>query len=322
MNRRISLISIIFLIIFSLSVNISIAQDSNFLLPINEIENRYQQGELKIINHLNLRDTGIVKRIILNWPDGVNTMAKWKKAPIGGHETNNAPRHELAAYQFQKLFIDENEYVVPPTIVRFFSFDEYKKIESEKRQFYATFDDVEGVCYVLQYWLQSVGTKNIYDAGRFESDPTYARNLANMNIFTYLIRHNDSNKGNFLISQDPDNPRVFAVDNGMAFNSLESERGHEWRDIQVTRLPRETIERVRKIDLEMLKQTLGVVAQFQITNEQMEFVEPTENINPLIGVRITKSTIQFGLTEKEIKDIYERQQKLLNRIDSGKIELF
>lgn len=298
------------------------AQDSNFQLPINEIENRYQHGELKIVNYINLRDTGIIKRIILYWPDGVSTMAKWKKVPIGGHETNNAPRYELAAYQFQKLFLEESEYVVPPTVIRFFTFDEYKKIESEKRQFYSTFENAEGVIYVLQYWLQNVSTNNIFDEARIESDAEYSRNVANLNIFTYLIRHNDSNKGNFLISKDTGSPRVFAVDNGMAFQSLESKSGIEWRKIRVERLPKDTIEKIRKINLDMLRSSLGVVAQFQINNNTMTGVEPTENIDIEKGVRITEDIIQFGLTEKEIIDIYDRHQKLLKQIDEGDIELF
>jgi hypothetical protein len=58
-----------------------------------------------------------------------------------------------------------------------------------------------------------------------------------MNILSYLIEHKDSNVGNFLISKDATNPRVFAVDNSYAFGSPESDRGHDWRFIRVKRLP-------------------------------------------------------------------------------------
>lgn len=206
--------------------------------------------------------------------------------------------------------------------MRSFPLKKYREIEHSIVQIKPTFDNTQCVCFVLQYWLENVSTDNIYDKKRFENNTTYARYLANMNILSYLIRHVDSNIGNFLISTDPNSPRVFAVDNGMAFDSREGQRGHEWRDIRIKRLPRKTLERVRKIELETLYKTLGVVAQYKVHNGQLLFVECTENINPKKGVRVSEDVIQLGLTKREIDDIFNRQQKLLKRIDTGKIKIF
>ena len=46
--------------------------------------------------------------------------------------------------------------------------------------------------------------------------------MANFNVFTYLVSHNDENEGNYLISGVEDNPRVFSVDNGLAFDNIGS----------------------------------------------------------------------------------------------------
>ncbi|MFQ5485185.1 MAG: hypothetical protein ACE5DO_07610 [Desulfobacterales bacterium] len=323
MRKPILTIKSLSLLFIAISLSNSLAQDSNFLLPIKEIERRFQFEDLDIFKFKDARfRNDIVKRLILRWSDGSYTQAKWKRAPSGGHITNNAPRYEIAAYQFQKLFLDENEYVVPPTIMRCFPLKKYRELERSIVQIKPTFGNTQCVCIVLQYWLQNVGNDNIYDKKRFENDATYARHLANMNIFSYLIRHNDSNIGNFLISRDPNNPRVFAVDNGMAFDSRESERGHEWRDIRVKRLPRKTLERVRNIQLETLHKILGVVAQYEIQDGQLKFVESTENINPKKGVRISENVIQLGLTKREIDGIFKRRQQLIKKIDAGKIKIF
>lgn len=322
MNKLISTIVPLSLLFITISLGNSLAQDSNFLLPIKEIERRLQFEDLDIFKSADLRKNGSVKRVILRWSDGSYTRAKWKRAPRSGHSHNNAPRYEIATYQFQKLFLDENEYVVPPTIMRSFPLKKYREIEHSIVQINPTFDNTQCVCFVLQYWLENVSTDNIYDKKCFENDTTYARHLANMNILSYLIRHNDSNIGNFVISTDTSNPRVFAVDNGMAFDSRESERGHEWRDIRVKRLPGKTLERLRNIQLETLHKTLGVVAQYEVQDGQLKFVESTENINPRKGVRVSENVIQIGLTKKEIDDIFKRQQQLIKRIDTGKFKIF
>jgi hypothetical protein len=299
-----------------------LAQNSNFLLPIAEIERRFQFEDLDIFKSEDLRKNGSVKRVILRWSDGSYARAKWKRAPHNGHTRNNAPRFELAAYQYQKLFLHENEYVVPPTVMRSLPVTKYQEIEKRTAKIEPTFDNTKSVCFVLQYWLENVNTNDVYSKERFQSDLTYARSLANMNLLCYLIKHNDSNVGNFLISTDPNEPRVFAVDNGMAFDSRESPRGQEWRVIRVKRLPNLTVERVRHIQLQDLHQTLGVVLQYEVQDGQLKFVESTENINPKKGVRVSEDVIQFGLTDREIDDIFKRQQQLIKRIETGKIKLF
>ena len=81
-----------------------------------------------------------------------------------------------------------------------------------------------------------------------------------------------------LTSTDPDNPRVFTVDNGVTFSSQESNRGTKWRYIIVKRLPKKTIEALRGITSEKLHKALGVIAQIDIKDGNIRSVDPTENI--------------------------------------------
>lgn len=197
------------------------AQDSNFWFSIPEIERILKSGDWQVskvstISRLGSETFYQAKRATLELSTGKSMQIKWKTAPRAGEDFNNQPRYEIAAYELQKLFLTPGYYVVPPTLGLALPIQQYRRIESDVLP---TFDDTKSVFFVAQYWLDNVTIEDILDKARFESDTTYARHLANVNILSYLIKHRDSNVGNFLISTDPKNPRVFAVDNGIAFES-------------------------------------------------------------------------------------------------------
>lgn len=298
----------------------SSAQDSNFLHSIEEIEHKLLHEDFEVFRYTDLRFKGdISKRAILMFPEVKYMQVKWRRAREGADEFNNNPRYETAAYQIQKLFLDENEFVVPPTLCRVFPFAQYLGIEPHVGP---TFRKPDMVLVLLQYWLEEVSVDDIFDKDRFKNDPLYTRHFANVNILTYLIRHSDSNKGNLLISKDKSNPRVFAVDNGVSFMSQHSDRGTKWHKLQVKKLPAKTIERLREITPDDLNRALSVVAQFEIQNGQMKSVPATESLDEKKGVRRYGNIIQLGLTAREIHEVEKRLKDLLKKVDEGKYTLF
>ncbi len=293
---------------------------TNLIMPVAEIEQKLQTGEFSIYKFGDARfDGDITKRVILQFDDDKLLQVKWRRAINGADVFNNRPRYELAAYAIQKLFLDEDEYVVPPTCARGWPLKKYRKYDSAVD---ATFTKPPIVFFVLQCWLENVALAEIHDKARFKKDSLYARHFANMNIFSYLIYHSDSNRGNALISTLPDQPRVFIVDNGVAFDSEPSNRGTKWREIRVNRLPRKTIERLKSITREQLDQTLAVVAEYKIENGGLTPVEFSENFNSKAGVRRKKNRLQMGLNRLEIKNVHSRLKDLLKRVEKGKFELF
>ena len=143
-----------------------------------------------------------------------------------------------------------------------------------------------------------------FDLDRFASDPSYAGHWANTNLFTHFIFQSDSNTGNLLISVMASNPRIFSVDNGVAFQSEESNRGTRWRRLQVDRFPASTVERLRSITEQQLHDLLGVLAQWEVVEGELARVEPTENLRRQRGVREEDGVIQIGLTDEEIDDVW------------------
>ncbi len=318
--RRTQVTGAVLLFVFFARLDAALAQDSNFLHPIDFIEQRLQYEPFEIFRLRDSRFEGdVTKYAILKWPDTTYMRVKWKKALPGGAGQNNEPRYEIAAYELQKFFLVEESYVVPPTMGRSLPLEQYLKVEKDAQP---TFKNTDCVFFVLQYWLENVTQEAVFDKKRAEKDSAYARHLGNVNILSYLIKHKDANVGNFLISKDEKNPRVFAVDNSLAFMSLESNRGVEWQHIRVKRLPANTVAKLRKITKAQLIEELQTVAEFEIKDGQLIPAEITPCLNPKKGVRITDERVQFGLTRHEIKLVYNRLQRLLARIDKGKIETF
>jgi hypothetical protein len=313
-------IAAVYLALVILLVARAHAQDANFLVPIDVIERRLLVEPLVVLDERGSRAEGDrTSRVVLTYPDSSVMVVKWAKSAPGGATFNNEPRYEIAAYLLQKLFLDEADFVVPPTLPRAVPLSWLKQYDPQAS---STFDKTSSVVMVMQYWLQQVTPDKFYDEKRLESDSIYARHFGDFNVLTYLVRHNDSNVGNFLISQNAENPRVFSVDNGVAFRSPISNRGYEWRDLKVKKLPRATVERLRKITHEDLERALGVVAHFEIRDGELVAAEASANLNAGRGVRRTDQAVQFGLTTAEIRDVENRIRDLIKRLDEGKIAVF
>ncbi len=298
----------------------TLAQNQNILLPIPDLEARLSEGPLNVIDWRGSRaERDRTQRVALTYEDSTVLVVKWAKSAPGGSTFNNEPRYEIAAYELQKLFLDPVDYVVPPTVLRAVPVDWLRTYDEDARP---TFEDAQSVLVVMQYWLFNVTNENFWSKERFEQDTVYARYLANMNVLTHLINHTDENVGNFLIARDSSEPRLFSVDNGVAFRSERSNRGHSWRDLRVDRLPHATVAMLRTITREDLDRTLGVLATFAIQEGMLLPVGSSENLNQGRGVRREDGYVQLGLTRSEIADVENRLRRLLGRIDSGRISTF
>lgn len=294
-------------------------QDANYLMPIPEIETILREAPLNVVRTQGSRFEGDRTQFVtLRLADGSSINVKWAAAPPGGEAFNNQPRYELAAYELQKLFLDPPEYVVPPTIARVLSLDWYRTLDDRTR---ATFSNTSSVLVVLQYWLLQVTREGFYDPDRARADTVYARHLGNMNILSHLIYHSDANEGNFLISEYPDNPRVFTVDNGITFRSQASNRGTFWRDLHLDVLPAHTVERLRWLTPDELHERLGVLLQYRVVDGQLVPETPGPNLNPGRGVRTEDGIIQLGLSSREIDEVADRLRRLVERVNGGRILL-
>jgi hypothetical protein len=247
-------------------------------------------------------------------------IAKWKRVPPFLDTVNNSPRREIAAYEVQKLVLEPEDYVVPTSVLRCVPaslFPEPRKHPS------GPLPGSSCELGVFSVWMQNVTLPDIlFDPERFEREPRYARHLGNFNLATYLMRHLDGRRGNFLVSTNEADRRVFAVDNGVAFGGIwYNWFVQNWHRIRVPALPRdgvERLERVRQNDLE----ALAVVAQLRKGDHGIWTpTPPGPAFDEDDGARLQGSFVQFGLTDDEIEDLSERIEDLVEEVEEGDTEL-
>ena len=298
----------------------AMAQDSNITRPIDELERLLAAEPLVITGAEISRPKAkgdITLKADVSFGGAPPLRVKLRKAEPGGEEFNNVPRYDLAAYQLQKLFIPPQEYVVPPTALRMVDLADFQKYQADVKR---TFGGADQVLAVLQYWLSDIlVVADVYDTERFNSDPVYARHIGQLNVLTHLIQHRDSNVGNFLIGKAPVGARVFSIDHGVAFASIDSDRGELWKDMRVRRLPADTVAELRKITQASLEQKLLVLAQWRLEGDRFVAVPPGPPLSVHIGVRRKGKDLQMGLTRSEIQAVHRLLTKLLERVDKGEI---
>ena len=303
-----------------------LAQDSNITMPVGELERMLANDPMRIVSADKSRPKApgdITSKADVSFGGREPFRVKLRRSEPGADGFNNVPRYDLAAYAIQQMLMDPNEYVVPPTALRMFPVAEFKSFYHDPDAVKPTFKGADEVMCVVQYWLQNVKVlPDILDRARFDTDPVYARHIGELNVFTYLIEHRDSNMGNFLISKVEQGPRVFSIDHGVAFASLDSDRGTDWLELRVDRLPKDTIERVRTMDKDMLTSKLGVLGQWELRDGHYVPVPLTANLRPTRGVRIEGGVVQMGLTREEISAVARQARNLLNKVDRGKVQVY
>jgi hypothetical protein len=301
------------------------AQDRNITLPVADLEHMLGSEPMQIVAATISRPklqgaTDITLKADVTFSERPPIRVKLRKAERGGETFNNVPRYDLAAYELQKLLMDAQEYVVPPSALRMLPVAQLKPYAPDAR---ATFPGSDDVLCVVQYWLQDVTVpQDVLFPERFESDALYARHIGQLNVLTYLIGHRDSNLGNFMVSAVPEGARVFSIDNGVAFASEGSDRGELWRSMRVKRLPADTVARLRKLTEAELNSRLGVLAEWKLENGHYVAISPGENLRPRSGVRRKEGVVQMGLSQGEIGAVWSRAQKLLRMIDDGDIATY
>jgi hypothetical protein len=250
----------------------------------------------------------------------VTFSAKWKPVPSWLESWNNSPRRELATYEVQRLFLDPEDYVVPPTTLRCIAIDEYRKIFGGGDPF----KDSRCVLGVLALWLDNVRIEGtLLDEARFKQDGNYANRLALFNLLTFLVDHKDGRSNNFLVSKNEADRRVFAIDNGISFDAwIWNWFVPNWNTIRVPAVPEAAVTRLRSVKDEDINR-LGVVSEFRLDAQGVyRPAKAGPNLDPSTGARTAEGTVQFGLTDDEVEDVHEKFEELLTQVDSGDLPVF
>ena len=293
-------------------------------LPPGELEHVLMHEALVVRSHepIGRGVTGAAKEKVDIAADGDAFALKWKPVPAGDADGwNNSPRRELAAYEVQKWFLDPEDYVVPTSALRCSPLERYRLLDPDAEP---TIPGVRCVLGWVMVWLEHVTVpERLYERDRFLADPAYAFHFANFNLLTYLIDHRDGRAGNFLVSDDATNRRVFSVDNGIAFDPLiYNYFTSNWHRLRVPAVRREAVARLRRITAEDID-ALGVVADLAVDEEGiLRYRVSGPNLDPDRGARVRPGHVQFGLTRRERRGVAARLAALLAAVDAGTMAVY
>ncbi len=265
--------------------------------------------------------TGAENHVLYFPAADIELAVKWQRSPGDLDGINNAPRKEIATYAIQPLFLDPEDYVVPASSLRCVDIERY----ATERPFpSATLPGTKCRLGVISVWIHDVTVPEVlYDEERFRSDPVYAHYMSNLNLLTFLVDHRDGRDGNFLVSKDETRRQVFSVDNGISFGPLVFNYFvPNWTKLRVAALRKDSIDRLRRIRREDLD-FLAVAIQLEVDDAGiLQKVSSGAPIDPDKGAIYRDGVAQFGLTTDEIDGVYDRIEKLLEAVDTGRIPVF
>lgn len=293
----------------------------DFCMPAARLEQDLEERELQVLTgHRTAQGSSAPFKLgvsVTNDGESTTYHVKLKPVPNSFDEPNNSPRRELAAYALQKLFLDEERYVVPPTALR--CLPRQGPLATS-----ASHPGTDCVLGVVSYWVQNVRELADTDLENLASAPERAERLGDLNVLTYLEGHRDDVGLNFLVATDDDDPRALSIDNGIAFEMWKYNPirlfTSSWSQLKVPMIRAATIARLRALDRTAID-SLATVAQLTIADGKVRIDETTAPFDPRAGVRRRGSTIQLGLTRDEIGAVHDHIGQLLREVDDGDVVL-
>lgn len=264
--------------------------------------------------------------------DGEVFRAKWR-----AHSTTtsrNSPRRELAAYAVQKLFLEPEEYVAPPTAPHCFPLAAYHAAVDRKAR--ATFPRTRCVYGILSYWLEDVESLadarkegwfhgqngHALDRALFARHAGYRDSIATVNLFTHVIAHADSHARNFVVTRERADPFVYSVDNSLSLGLAKNPKlpdESDWSRLRVPSLPRARIDRLRAIRASVDR--LRAVAELERRGDELVVVEPSIDRPPFDGMDWVGDRLRVGLTASEIDGVRRRVARVIEQVDQEQLRL-
>jgi len=301
----------------------TLAED-DFCLPAARIERWLKSGHF-VVTHAAVTKTGSAAsyklRVRLTDPKArdISFSVRFKPAPDDLDNFDNSPRRELAAYQLQKLFLDEDDYVVPPTVLHCIALEDDDMLDNLQ-----PFGDTGCALGVMAYWPDNV-IDHVLDEARAVRDQRYREHLGDLDAFSVLVGQQDRlGRANFLLATDRERPRIFSVDNGLSLDARVNQpirfSSTAWTDRRVEWMAERMAKRLRNVRRHDLEK-LSVLAQLELRRDKIVSVVETAPIDRHQGVRKKGRVLQLGLTAKEITVISSHVGALAESIDSGDLRV-
>ena len=259
--------------------------------------------------------------------------AKWR--PLSSFSGNNDPRRELAAYEIQKLFVDPENYIVPPTAGRCFPLEAYRQAVDAAAEPYQA--DTPCVLGWLSYWLEDAVSvadaadrgwlsdpKSAIDEELFAKDARYRRTAGIANLVAFAISHGDSHSKQFVLRDTGAGKSLYLVDNSLSFDDERNTdlETHDWLRIVVPSLPEEEARRL--LAAGDAAEGLAALEEYARTRSGLALVPPGAESRGADSVRAYRwlgDRLQVGLRPSEILILQANIARLREGFERGAYKL-
>lgn len=195
------------------------------------IEELLVHPEAKIVDVATAGDGNSGSRILtLEAPDDDalrRFRVKWRA--LSTTSRANSPRKEVVSYFVQRLFLEPQDYVYPPTRSRCFELEHYRDVVDPTAE--PSFPE-QSPCVLgtVSYWLDRGKPfadswwrrERVFSREAFQSDPVYRRTAADVNLLAVLTLNGDTHSGNFVRvpTRSSGGQRLYLVDGSMSFTPV------------------------------------------------------------------------------------------------------
>lgn len=265
---------------------------------------------------------------------------KWR--PLSDKDGVNDPRKEVLTYAFQKLFLDPEDYVFPPTRTRCFGLAHYRKTVNPHAQ--PNFPQKSScVLGTVSYWLVDAKSrpddlwrkKPVLDDDQWEDDEAYRRTLADANLLAYLTSNGDTHPGQWVFYETEQGERAYLVDATIAFDYEQNTQLPPERDygrLIVPALRQQSLERVMALDRDALWSLTAVERLVPQQDHLQSSWASRQQVQqpPRAGMAWQacpeelgcEKQFVIGLTEPELQLVGRELWHLRNRVDVGELRTF
>jgi len=301
--------------------------EDTFCMPGETFERWLREGELSILDGkvTSSGASGAMKVLVeLKHPDAPEDLVfhmKWKPAAGAWNGLNNSPRKEIAAYQLQKMYLDQQDWPVPPTVMRCLPIQPGHTVEKRAGE-----KDIDCAWGLASYWLSHIDTPGMVDWERVDNDEEYKRAITTLNLYMYLIGHRDAHYYNWLLTTGNGPLRGISIDNGISFSGFNNftKKKEDWKGLMSPAYPKNVVDRLREVSDADLAE-LHVVGRWNVVGR--DFQRDGDGGLELPArkpwfYRRKQGLYMHGLRQGELRTIRRKIRKLLRKVDSGKIPTF
>ena len=142
--------------------------EGDFCMPVERLEAWLKAPQLTITRSA-LSATGVTapRKIRIETAEGLSFNAKFKPVPDDLDAFNNSPRRELAAYRVQHHFLEPDEFVVPPTMLRCLPIADHQNVIEDLEPF----GDGDCALGIVAFWVEDISGEGVIDRTDWVTDP-------------------------------------------------------------------------------------------------------------------------------------------------------